>query len=240
MFVVASQPLVWCTMPVRPSVLKIAGYEPMSHRPDFAPRYWFYVAAAYLLPVVVQVAFPDDPTFSDELVWLITLAPAFLLSLHYGIKGAFAALVMGTLLFVVVQAVVALNFTPDDWRITVPTYIAYGTLSISVGWLSEQLHGYYGRMLERERMAAIGQLALTIKHEVNNALTAIMSESQLLASDDENLNDDQRESIKAIHDASVRMANDVDKLTKLERAPVVSPVEGLQMLDLGEASLSGI
>ena len=239
MFVVASRPIMWCTMPVRPSVLKIAGCQPMSHRPEFAGRYWFYIAAAYLLPVVAQVAFPEDPTLSDELVWLITLAPAFLLSLQYGIKGAFVALILGTLLFTVVQVVVAVNFTPDDWRITVPTYVAYGSLSISVGWLSEQLHGYYGMALERERMAAIGQLALTIRHDVNNALTAITNESQLLASDDENLNDDQRESIKAIQKASVRMANDVGRLTKLEGAPAVSPAQGLRMLDLSESSVSG-
>ena len=47
---------------------------------------------------------------------------------------------MGTALFSVVQFVVAVNFTPDDWRITVATYLSDGVLSISVGWLSVQLH----------------------------------------------------------------------------------------------------
>jgi signal transduction histidine kinase len=208
----------------------------MSHRPSLSTRHWFYVSAAYLIPVVVQVAFPEDPTLSDELVWLTTLAPAFLLSLHYGMKGAFAALIMGTLLFVVVQAVVALNYTPDDWRITVPTYIAYGALCISVGWLSEQLHEYYNMLLGQERMVAIGQLALTVKHEVNNALTVIMAESQSLVADCENLTADQKEAADNIHESAIRMAQNIEKITKLEQAPVVEAVAGIEMLDLKGAS----
>ncbi len=215
----------------RGQLLKITGYEPMSHRPPLGTRHWIYVASAYLIPVVVQVAFPEDPTFSDELIWLVTLAPAFLLSLHYGLKGAFAALVMGTLLFVVVQAVVALNYTPDDWRITVPTYVAYGALSISVGWLSEQLHTHYGAALKQQRLVAIGQLALTVKHEVNNALTVIMAESQSLVAESENLTADQKESAKSIHESAIRMAQNIDKITKLEQAQVIEPMADVPMLD---------
>jgi signal transduction histidine kinase len=198
------------------------------------------VAAAYLAPVVFQVAFPEDPTYSDELVWLITLVPAFLLSLYYGLKGAFAALVMGTLLFVVVQAVVALNYTPDDWRITVPTYIAYGTLSITVGWLSEQLHTYYARLIEQERMAAIGQLALTVRHELNNALMIVQSESEMLLSDANNFTEAQRDSARSVNQNAIRMAENVEKLTRLKDAPLVSPLEGLEMVDLhGAAARAG-
>jgi signal transduction histidine kinase len=223
-------------MPNYSELLKMTGYEPMSHRPALSTRYWFYVAAAFIIPVVVQVVFPEDPTLSDELIWLVTLAPAFLLSLHYGLKGAFAALIMGTTLFVIVQLVVSLKYTPDDWRITVPTYIAYGALSISVGWLSEQLHGYYGRVLKQARMATIGQMALTVKHEVNNALTTIMSESQLLVSDSESLSEDQIESARSIHESAIRMARNIEKITKLEQAPVISPVEGMEMLDVDALS----
>ena len=222
-------------MSFRKRLLQTIGMAPLSHRPPLTARFWFYAATAYLFPVVVQIALPDDPGLSDELVWLVTLAPAFLLSLHYGLRGAFAALMMGTALFVVVEAVVALNFTPDDWRITVPIYIAYGTLSISVGSLSEQLHGYYQRALKNERMAAIGQFAVTIRHEINNALTAIVTESQLLASDDEHLAPDQQTAAQNIHDAAMRIANNVRKLTNLADAPVTTYAGGVQMIDLQAA-----
>jgi signal transduction histidine kinase len=204
----------------------------MLHRPPLPARYWFYAAGAYLIPVVAQIVFPDDPALTDELVWLITLAPAFLLSLHYGLRGAFAALIMGTSLFIVVQLVVAINFTPDDWRITVPTYVAYGVLAISVGWLSEELHGHYRNALEQERMVAIGQMALTIKHSLNNALTAVVTESQFLAAESDNLTADQQESLRSISESALRMAREVDKITTLEEAPVTTNRSGFEMLDL--------
>lgn len=222
-------------MPLRSRIVRIIGMEQLSHRPPLSTRFWFYSATAYLFPIVVQIALPEDPGLTDELVWLVTLAPAFLLSLHYGIRGAFAALMMGTALFVVVQIVVALNFTPDDWRITVPIYIAYGTLAISVGTLSEQLHGYYTRALKNERMAAIGQFAVTVRHEINNALTAIVTESQLLSADSSTLTEEQKASAQSIHQAAMRIAENVRKITNLADAPVTTYASGVKMVDLDAA-----
>ena len=216
-------------------LLRIVGFPPMSHRPPLHGRFWLYCSAAYLIPVVGQVALPRDPGMYDELIWLVTLAPAFLLSLHYGLKGAVAGLLMGTALFLVVQLVVALNFTPDDWRITVPIYIAYGTLAIAVGWLSEQLHTYYERALASERLAGIGQVAVTVRHEVNNALTAILAESQMLAETNDGLSEDQRQSAQAIKDAALRIAEDLRRLTTLADAPVTQYTKGVNMLDLHAA-----
>lgn len=222
-------------MPITRTLHRMVGFDPLSHRPPLSKRFWVYCAAAYLIPVFAQVALPEDPGLSDELVWLVTLAPAFLLSLHYGLRGAMVGLIMGTALFVVVQTVVALNFTPDDWRITVPIYISYGTLAIAVGWLSEELHAYYHRALQNERMAAIGQFALAVRHEVNNALTAIVTESQLLASDGSSLTEDQKASARSINDAAMRIADNVRKLTNLADAPVVTYLGDLKMLDLKRA-----
>lgn len=222
-------------MSIHQRVLQIVGFEPLSHRPPLSHRFWFYSAAAYLLPVVAQIGLPEDPGLTDELVWLVTLAPAFLLALHYGLRGAFAALMMGTALFMVVQAVVALNFTPDDWRITVPIYLAYGTLTIAVGSLSEQLHGFYERALRNERMAAIGQFAVTVRHEVNNALTVIVTESQLLTTDSSSLTDDQQASAQNIHDAARRIEKYIRKITNLADAPVTTYAGGVRMIDLEAA-----
>jgi glucose-6-phosphate-specific signal transduction histidine kinase len=215
--------------------LRVVGFPPMAHRPPLKGRFWLYCTAAYLIPVFTQVAVPHDPGMYDELVWLITLAPAFLLSLHYGLKGAVAGLLMGTVLFLVVQMVVAMNYTPDDWRITVPTYVAYGTLSISVGWLSEQLHEYYERALASERLAGIGQLAVTVRHEVNNALTAIVAESQILSEAKDGLAEEHRRTARAIKNSALKIAEDLRKLTNLADAPVTEYTRGVNMLDLRAA-----
>jgi signal transduction histidine kinase len=222
-------------MALRRLVKDLVGFDQMDHRPPLKPRFWVYCAAAYLIPVFTQVALPEDPGLSDELVWLVTLAPAFLLSLHYGLRGAFAGLVMGTALFMVVQMVVAFNFTPDDWRITVPIYISYGTLAIAVGWLSEELHAYYHRALENERMAAIGQFAVAVRHEINNALTAIVTESQLLAGDGSSLTEDQKASAQSINEAAMRIAEHIKKITNLSDAPVMTYMGHVKMLDIERA-----
>ena len=222
-------------MTITRTTLRMVGFAPLAHRPPLSTRFWLYCAAAYVMPVVAQVVLPDDPQQYDELVWLITLAPAFLLSLHYGLKGAVAGLLMGTSLFITVQIVIALNFTADDARVTVPIYIAYGVLAISVGWLSEQLHDYYQAALKGARMAAIGEFAVTIRHEVNNALTAIVAESQLLLETEGNLSTDGKAAAKTIYDAALRIAADVRKLTNLSDAPVTEYVPGVQMIDLRAA-----
>jgi signal transduction histidine kinase len=204
------------------------GFEPMSHRPPLAPRYWLYSAAAYLIPVVAQIGFPDDPALTDELVWLITLAPAYILSLHYGLRGAVAAMMMGTVLFLVVQWVLATNFTPDDF--------AYSTLSISVGWLSEVLHQHYGDEVARARLSALGQLAMTMKHELNNALTVVVSESQMLLSESSSLSNSQVESARDVVDAARRMTDIVERISRLKTAPVIDWAAGVTTLDLKEAA----
>jgi signal transduction histidine kinase len=217
-------------------ILSLVGFAPMAHRPPLLPRFWLYCSAAYLIPVIVEVAIPRSPGLYDELVWLVTLAPAFLLSLHYGLKGAGAGLLMGTALFLTVQAVVAVNFTPDDLRVTVPIYVAYGVLAVSVGWLSEQLHDYYQHALKGARLAAIGQVAVTIRHEVNNALTAVVAEATLMGEDNAApLTAEQRASLKVIREAAMQIAGDIRKLTVLEDAPVSDYLPGIKMVDLRAA-----
>ena len=112
---------------------------------------------------------------------------------------------------------VAINFTPDDWRVTVPIYVAYGSLAVSVGWLSEQLHSYYQRLMQHARLAAIGEVAVTIRHEVNNALTAIVAEAALLREDSE-LSEQNRAGASVIHDAAMEIAAEVTVPTMSHRS----------------------
>lgn len=207
----------------------------VAHRPPLTPRFWLYCVAAYVIPVVSQLVLRPSPGLYDELVWLITLVPAYLLSLHYGLRGAVVGLLGGTLLFIAVQLALALNALAVDWRITVPIYVAYGVLAIAVGWLSEELHSHYSGALQRERMAAIGQLAVAVRHEVNNALTTIIAESQLLADVDPALTEEQRASARSIYEAAQRIAADVRKITNLESAPAVQHTDGVEMLDIRQA-----
>lgn len=204
----------------------------MTHRPPLPKRWWLYCAVAYLAPsIVLQTVSAADVPYRD-LVWLVTLVPAYILSLHYGMHGAVSGLVMGTVLFTAIQYLVAWNLEPEDWRITVPIYVAYGAIAISVGWLSEQLHLYYDRAMQGERIAVVGQVAVAMKHEVNNALAAIVAEAQLLEQDARITHPEDKQSLDNIMAAARRVSESMDRLATVSHAPVTEYAAGVQMIDL--------
>jgi signal transduction histidine kinase len=213
----------------------VIGLPEMSHRPPLPRRWALYCAAAYLIPIVMLELLPPGDGLYRELSWLTTLAPAFILSLHYGMRGALAGLVAGTVLYVAVQLVLQLNLMPVNANVILPSYISYGVLAIAVGWLSQQLHDFYQRLIKAERLAAIGEVAVTIRHEVNNALAAIVGEAGLLRAGAERLAPEDRAGIETILEMANRIGTDLMKLSSLDHAPSVGYPGGTSMVDLGAA-----
>lgn len=215
----------------RHKTVRFLGFTPMAHRPPLPRRWQLYCVAAFLTPsLVLQFIAPEDVPYRD-LIWLVTLVPAYLLSLQYGVRGAAAGLVMGTVYFTAIQLLVALNLEAEDWRITVPIFIAYGVIAISVGWLSEQMHLFYARAIEGERVAVVAAVAVAIRHEVNNALATISAEAQLLIHDAKFPPEDMA-SVKSILDMTRRIRDSIDRLSTLSHAPVTDYVDGVEMIDL--------
>lgn len=212
------------------------GLTEMSHRPPLPKRWALYCALAYLVPVVMIEVLPPDQGVYKEISWLATLAPAFILSLHYGMLGAAAGLIAGTLLYIAVQLILQLNLMPVNQDILVPIYISYGALAIAVGWLSQQLHDFYQRLIRAERLAAIGEVAVTIRHEVNNALASVIAEAELLKGTTANLSSEDREGINTIVEMGNRIAKDLRKLAQLADAPSTAYLGDRRMVDLGRAA----
>jgi len=194
---------------MRHRLLRWSGLTPMAHRPPLPPRFGLYCAVAFLAPSLMLQLVPASVVPYRDLVWLVTLLPAFLLSLHYGMRGAVAGLLMGTVLFTTIQLLVALRHEPEDWRITVPIYTAYGAIAISVGWLSQRLHLFYERAKQAARAVAVRQVAIAIQHEVNNALATVLAEADLLLRDTHLIGEEDRRSVTAIADGSRRIAESV-------------------------------
>ncbi|MBI4541718.1 MAG: hypothetical protein HY705_01675 [Gemmatimonadetes bacterium] len=209
------------------------GFEHMAHRPPLPKRWAIYCALAYLVPVVALETLPDGAGFYKEISWLTTLAPAFILSLHFGMLGAVAGLLAGTVLYISVQLVLELNLIPVNREVLLPIYVSYGALAIAVGWLSQQLHDYYHRLIKAERLAAIGEVAVTIRHEVNNALAAIIGEAGLLKHTAAALSGEDRAGVETILEMANRIAADLKKLTALTEAPTTSYHGATKMVDLG-------
>jgi signal transduction histidine kinase len=215
------------------------GFQHMAHRPPLPKRWAVYCVLAYLVPIVVIEAFPQERGVYKEISWLATLAPAFILSLHFGMLGAAAGLVAGTVLYVCVQLVLQLNLMPVNQEILVPIYISYGALAIAVGWLSQQLHDYYHRLIKAERLAAVGEVAVTIRHEVNNALAAITGEAGLLRETAQSLSAEEKKGVETILEMANRINADLRKLSTLADAPTMGYRGPQKMIDLKAASAAG-
>jgi signal transduction histidine kinase len=217
----------------------VIGFPQMAHRPPLPRRWVLYCALAYLVPIVMMELLPPGEGLYRELSWLTTLAPAFILSLHYGMLGALSGLVAGTVLYVAVQLVLQLNWMPINLDVILPTYISYGILAIAVGWLSQQLHDYYQRLIKAERLAAIGEVAVTIRHEVNNALSAIVGEAGLLRAGAGRLSQEDRAGIETILEMANRIGADLKRLSMLDEAPVTSYVGETMMVKLDSSGGQG-
>jgi len=230
----APTPTVWW----RRSIATV-GLQPMAHRPPLPRRWALYCVVAYLLPIALIEALPDGAGLYKEISWLTTLAPAFILSLHFGMMGALAGLLAGTVLYLAVQLVLELNLMPMNPEVVLPIYISYGALAIAVGWLSQQLHDYYQRLVRAERVAAIGEVAITIRHEVNNALAAILGEAGLLRETKAPLSPEDKRGVDTILEMAQRVAADLKKLSNLDEAPTTEYLAGVKMVDLASAKEAG-
>lgn len=206
------------------------GLEQMSHRPPLPRRWIVYCVLAYIVPIVALETLPDTWEGIRETSWLITLAPAFILSLHYGMLGALAGLIAGTLLYLTVQIVLDVHLMEVKREILLPIYVSYGMLAIAVGWLSQQLHDYYGRLVKAERLAAIGEVAVTLRHELNNALQAITAEAGALRAGA--LSSHDAASVDTIIDMAQRIQQDVQKLESLTDDATIDYLPGQKMVDL--------
>ena len=214
------------------------GLQQMAHRPPLPRRWVVYCVLAYLLPIVAVEALPESFGTIREISWLITLAPGFILSLHYGLLGAFAGLVALTLLYVAVQLVLSVNVMEINESVLLPIYVSYGMLAIAVGWLSQQLHDNYRSLLRAQRLAAIGEVAITLRHEMNNALQAITAEAGVLQADP-SLKPHDKESVATILDMARRIQRDVKRLETLTVAPTTSYLGNVMMVDLQSAPGGG-
>ncbi len=74
------------------------------------------------------------------------------------------------------------------------------------------------------RLAAAGEIAAGVAHQINNPLTTVIAESHLLL-ESSAARDDQYESLAAIHDAATRAGNVVQQLLDLSRTAVCDMTE---------------
>ena len=94
------------------------------------------------------------------------------------------------------------------------------------------------RRIKAERDTAVVELAVAINHEINNPLTALLGNLQLLMLKNQNLPEDINARLKVIEDSANQIRDVTARLMKAAEAPSVVYTGKMRMIDLsgkGEA-----
>jgi len=89
-------------------------------------------------------------------------------------------------------------------------------------------------LVERERLAAINETAVTVNHEINNPLTAILGNVQLLLMHRKDLDPELRNKLTVIEESASKIKDVTQRLLRLTSARTTEYVPGTGMIDLSD------
>ncbi|MCH7520084.1 MAG: GAF domain-containing protein [Candidatus Marinimicrobia bacterium] len=98
--------------------------------------------------------------------------------------------------------------------------------------LLKELRETQSELVEKERMAAIGEVVVKLKHEINNPLSIIISFTDLLAMRCEKDNPEMLESLEKMKTAAYRISKVTKALEQLATSESEEYMEGVKMLKI--------
>jgi phosphoglycerate-specific signal transduction histidine kinase len=93
-----------------------------------------------------------------------------------------------------------------------------------------ELSSTQSELVGKERLAAVGEVVVKMKHDINNPLSIIISYADLIAMDCGDQDGELNEQINKIKDAAYRISDLTKALDKLESAATEEYLEGISML----------
>jgi signal transduction histidine kinase len=89
-------------------------------------------------------------------------------------------------------------------------------------------------LLDKERLAAIIETAVTVNHEVNNPLTAILGNVQLLLMKRDDMDEDLKQKLQTIEISAMKIKEVTQRLMSLTTPRSVEYSDGTKMVDISE------
>lgn len=93
-------------------------------------------------------------------------------------------------------------------------------------------------VIDKERLGAVQQTAVTVNHEINNPLTAILGNVQLLLLRRKDLDDDVVAKLRTVEEAALKIKDVTQRLLRVTTARSVEYAEGTSMLDISDENNS--
>src|SRR5919112_1372278 len=94
-------------------------------------------------------------------------------------------------------------------------------------------------LMRAERIAAIGEMTVTLHHEINNPLMAAFADVDLLLADLRGKEDERRQGLESIRHALRRIRDILQRIGKLREARSKDYLGGVRMLDLAKEASVG-
>jgi GAF domain-containing protein len=143
----------------------------------------------------------------------------------------------------VIGAIEVLNkigepFDADDLRLTealalsAATAIEKARLYQGEKQALEQLRQTQDELMRAQRLAVLGQIGVTVRHEVNNPLTVVLGNADWLLRELTDLDGEALSALKAIRANALRIRDTVKKLEDIQTDRVAEHLKGVQMIDI--------
>ena len=125
-----------------------------------------------------------------------------------------------------------LRIIKNQAAIALSNSLLYENMEEQVKQRTRQLEEAQRQLAQAEKLATMGTLAGGVAHEINNPLTAILTNAQMLLASDSMQDDSDRESLQLIEDATKRCRSVVQKLMTYARKPLETG--HMSLIDLEE------
>jgi GAF domain-containing protein/FixJ family two-component response regulator len=96
----------------------------------------------------------------------------------------------------------------------------------------DKLRQAQGELVRAQRLAALGQIGVTVRHEVNNPLTVVLGNADWLLEEFAGLDGELLRALEAIRANALRIRDIVDKLNDIRSDRVTEYANGIEMIDI--------
>jgi two-component system NtrC family sensor kinase len=113
-----------------------------------------------------------------------------------------------------------LSVIANQAALAIENALLYENIEGQVRQRTEELMQVQKQLVQAEKLATVGTLAGGVAHEINNPLTAVLTNVQMLLADTAKLDADAKESLQLIEEATKRCRTIVQKLMTYAKKPL--------------------
>ena len=89
-------------------------------------------------------------------------------------------------------------------------------------------------LVRMQKKATVGEMMITINHEINNPLSAIIGNTELLLMELDDLPEKSARKLKTIHHESLRVRDILKRISRLREIESTPYLDGMSMIDIGK------